>query len=84
MLGDHWNILIIREACLGVRRFDDFQASLNIGRNILTRRLNALVDDGMLKRVEYQNNPPRNFQKPTTITRRRRLQTHCNGTIRTG
>jgi DNA-binding HxlR family transcriptional regulator len=65
VLGDHWNILIIREACLGVRRFDDFQASLNIGRNILTRRLNALVDDGMLTRGEYQNNPPRSEYRLT-------------------
>src|SRR4051812_34004798 len=65
VLGDHWNILIVREACLGTRRFDDFQAKLGIGRNILTRRLNNLVDEGVLRRVEYQNNPPRSEYRLT-------------------
>ena len=35
------------------------QRTLGIGRNILTRRLNALVDDGLMRRVEYQQHPPR-------------------------
>ena len=65
VLGDHWNILLIREACLGTRRFDDFQAALGIGRNILARRLNVLVDEGMLRRVEYQTNPPRHEYRLT-------------------
>ena len=38
ILGDHWNLLIIRQACLGTRRFDDFQSALGIGRNILAQR----------------------------------------------
>ena len=59
VLGDHWNILLIRQACLGTRRFDDFQRALGIGRNILTVRLNQLVDEGLLHRVEYQQNPTR-------------------------
>lgn len=59
VLGDHWNVLLIRQACLGTRRFDDFQAELGIGRNILTQRLTRLVDEGILTRVEYQQNPPR-------------------------
>ena len=45
VLGDHWNLLLIREACLGTRRFDDFQEALGIGRNILDDRLNGLVDE---------------------------------------
>jgi hypothetical protein len=49
VLGDHWNLLLIRQACLGTRRFDDFQRALGIGRNILTVRLNRLVDEGMLE-----------------------------------
>ena len=57
--GDHWNLLIIRQACMGTRRFDDFQASLGIGRNILTGRLQLLIDEGLLTRTEYQPNPPR-------------------------
>lgn len=59
VLGDHWNLLLIRQACLGTRRFDDFQAALGIGRNILTQRLAGLVEEGLLVRVEYQEHPPR-------------------------
>src|SRR5204862_7507354 len=59
VLGDHWNILIIREGCLGTRRFDDFQAALGTGRNILTQRLTTLVDEGQLRRDENQSTPPR-------------------------
>ncbi len=65
VLGDHWNLLLIREACLGTRRFDDFQRALGIGRNILTQRLNALVDEGIMRRVEYQQNPPRHEYRLT-------------------
>ncbi len=59
LLGDHWNLLIVRDACRGLRRFEDFQQSLGIGRNILTMRLNRLVDEGLLRRVEYQQHPTR-------------------------
>ena len=59
VLGDHWNLLLIRQACLGTRRFDDFQEALGIGRNILARRLHRLVEEGLLRRAEYQANPPR-------------------------
>ena len=65
VLGDHWNLLLIRQACLGTRRFDDFQAALGIGRNILSQRLNRLVDEGLLTRVEYQPNPPRHEYRLT-------------------
>ena len=65
VLGDHWNLILIREACLGTRRFDDFQAALGIGRNILTRRLNGLVDEGVMVRVEYQAHPPRHEYRLT-------------------
>jgi len=65
VLGDAWNLLVLRDACLGVRRFEDFQRSLRIGRNILTTRLNSLVDEGMLRRVEYQQNPVRHEYRLT-------------------
>ena len=44
LLGDWWTPLVLREAFLGVRRFDDIQASLGIGRNVLTQRLKRLVE----------------------------------------
>ena len=59
VLGDHWNVLLIRQACLGMRRFDDFQRELGIGRNMLTLRLNELVNEGVFRRVEYQSKPQR-------------------------
>ena len=65
VLGDHWNLLLIREACLGTRRFDDFQEALGTGRNILTQRLNGLVDEGLMRRVEYQQHPPRSEYRLT-------------------
>lgn len=65
LLGDHWNLLLVRQACLGTRRFDDFQKELGIGRNILTIRLNQLVDEGIMKRVEYQEKPPRSEYRLT-------------------
>jgi len=59
VVGDWWSLLIVRDAFLGVRRFDDFQARLGISRNILNQRLTKLVDDDVLERVPYQDNPPR-------------------------
>jgi len=65
MVGEWWSLLIVRDAFLGVTRFDDFQARLGISRNILTRRLNHLVDNGILKRVPYQDHPPRSEYRLT-------------------
>ena len=59
VVGEWWSLLIVRDAFLGVRRFDDFQARLGISRNILNQRLTKLVDDGVLECVPYQDNPPR-------------------------
>jgi len=47
-IGDWWSLLIIRDALLGRRRFGEFQKSLGLARNILTVRLRALVDRGIL------------------------------------
>lgn len=65
ILGDHWNILLIRQACLGIRRYEQFQRTLGIGRNMLTIRLNGLVEHGILERVDYQANPPRHEYRLT-------------------
>ena len=59
VVGEWWNMLIIRDVFLGVRRFDDFQARLGISRNILNQRLTGLVDHGVLIKVPYQEHPPR-------------------------
>jgi DNA-binding HxlR family transcriptional regulator len=59
VVGEWWSLLIVRDAFLGVRRFDDFRARLGISRNILNQRLKHLVDSDVLDRVPYQDNPPR-------------------------
>jgi len=58
-VGEWWSILILRDAFHGLRRFDEFQKSLDIAPNTLTRRLNALVDSGLLERRRYSERPPR-------------------------
>jgi DNA-binding HxlR family transcriptional regulator len=58
-VGEWWSILIIRDALHGFTRFDQFQKSLNIAPNMLTRRLSALVDAGLLQRRRYSERPPR-------------------------
>ena len=65
VVGEWWSLLIVRDALLGVTRFDDFQVRLGISRNILTRRLNHLVEGGILKRVPYQDHPPRSEYRLT-------------------
>ena len=57
--GDWWTLLILRDVFLGVRRFDALQADLGISRNVLARRLDALVVDGVLERRPYSDAPPR-------------------------
>src|ERR1700710_73481 len=58
-VGEWWSILILRDALHGFRRFDEFQKSLGIAPNMLTRRLNALVEAGLLERRRYSEHPPR-------------------------
>jgi DNA-binding HxlR family transcriptional regulator len=48
-IGDWWSLLIIRDAMMGIRRFSEFQKNLGLAKNILTVRLRALVEDGILK-----------------------------------
>jgi DNA-binding HxlR family transcriptional regulator len=49
--GDWWSLLIIRDAFLGIRRFSEFQKNIGLAKNILTVRLRALVERGILKTV---------------------------------
>ncbi|MBS1254727.1 MAG: putative HTH-type transcriptional regulator [Deltaproteobacteria bacterium] len=48
VLGDQWTLMIVRDALMGVRRFEGFQKSLCLSRNLLTRRLRHLVEEGLL------------------------------------
>ena len=64
-VGDGWSILILRDAFYGLTRFDQFQKSLDIAPNILSRRLAALVADEMLERHRYSEHPPRDEYRLT-------------------
>ena len=59
IIGERWTWLIIRDAFLGMTRFIDFEQSLGIARNVLTDRLNRLVEEGIFERVLYQERPAR-------------------------
>lgn len=59
VVGEWWSLLVLRDAFKGVRRFDDFQRSLGIARNILADRLAGLVEHGVLERRMYQERPER-------------------------
>ena len=58
-VGEWWSILILRDAFHGLTRFEQFQNSLDIAPNMLTRRLNTLVESGLLERRRYSEHPPR-------------------------
>lgn len=59
VVGDRWTLLILRDAFLRVRRFDDFQARSGIARRVLAERLAKLVEDGILAKHAYQQRPTR-------------------------
>ncbi|MDX6706513.1 MAG: hypothetical protein QOI48_2359 [Solirubrobacteraceae bacterium] len=65
VVGERWTILILRDALRGVHRFDDFQRSLGVARNVLHTRLLRLVDEGLLERRQYQEHPPRHEYRLT-------------------
>lgn len=58
-VGEWWSILILRDAFYGLTRFDQFQVSLGIAPNMLTRRLKTLCEAGLLERRLYQERPAR-------------------------
>jgi DNA-binding HxlR family transcriptional regulator len=58
-VGDPWSMLILRDAGFGATRFDQFEETLGIAPNMLARRLETLVEAGMLERRLYSERPPR-------------------------
>ena len=59
VVGERWSLLIVRDVFLGLRRFEELQQNLGIARNVLTDRLNRLVEEGVLERVRYSERPER-------------------------
>ena len=59
LMGDWWTPMVMREAFLGRRRFDEFQKALSVSRGVLAKRLSRLVDEGLLEKSVYEEHPPR-------------------------
>jgi DNA-binding HxlR family transcriptional regulator len=59
VVGEWWTLLVLRDVCFGVRRFDQIQAHLGVARNILATRLDTLVEHGLVTRERYQRRPDR-------------------------
>jgi DNA-binding HxlR family transcriptional regulator len=59
VIGERWTMMILRESFRGVRRFEEIEAKLQLGRNILSERLQMLCDEGILQRRPYQQAPVR-------------------------
>jgi DNA-binding HxlR family transcriptional regulator len=59
VIGERWTLLILRDAIVGMERFEEFQESLGIASNVLTNRLKLLCDEGVLERVRDPERPGR-------------------------
>jgi DNA-binding HxlR family transcriptional regulator len=59
LIGERWTLLVIREVFYGRRRFSEVQKTLGVARNVLTNRLQRLVDEGILERRPYSEKPER-------------------------
>ncbi|TCC38704.1 winged helix-turn-helix transcriptional regulator [Kribbella speibonae] len=59
VIGDGWELLIVRDLARGLARFDELAGSLHISRKVLTERLNGLVDSQIVNKTAYQNRPTR-------------------------
>ncbi|MDO5770195.1 MAG: helix-turn-helix domain-containing protein [Psychrobacter sp.] len=66
VFGDTWCLLILRDAHMGLTRFDDFRSSLGIAPSMLTKRLTTLVAEGLLEKKRYSQHPPREEYLLTT------------------
>jgi DNA-binding HxlR family transcriptional regulator len=73
LVGERWTLLIVRDLFLGLTRFDEFLDSLGIASNVLTDRLNRLVDEGIVERVPYSDRPQRFEYRLTPKGRELRL-----------
>ena len=66
LVGDKWTLLVLRDMLFGARRFSDFvNTAEGVKRNILTDRLKRMAEHGLIRRVPYQDNPPRCHYHPT-------------------
>jgi DNA-binding HxlR family transcriptional regulator len=65
VIGEWWTPLILRDAMWGVTRFEEFQQRLGIARNILSKRLDRLVEEGVMERRTYDEGRQRHDYRLT-------------------
>jgi DNA-binding HxlR family transcriptional regulator len=65
VIGERWTMLLIRDAFLGVRRYEDFRQRHGVSRNLLSDRLQLLVDEGVFARRAYSDHPLRHEYRLT-------------------
>jgi DNA-binding HxlR family transcriptional regulator len=65
VVGQWWTLLVLRDICFGWNRFEQIHEHLGIARNILTARLDTLVEHGLAERRRYQQHPDRYEYLPT-------------------
>ena len=66
ILGDKWSLLVIRDLFAGKSTYSEFQSSPeNIPTNILADRLKRMIENGIIRKTPYQDNPPRYAYKLT-------------------
>lgn len=68
-VGEWWTLLLLHDCFDGYSRFDQFQANLQISTSMLTSRLKALVENGLLEKKPYQTNPVRHEYLLTDLGR---------------
>jgi DNA-binding HxlR family transcriptional regulator len=59
LVGERWTLLVVREIFHGRRKFSEMQRSLGVARNVLTARLQSMVEEGILERRPYSERPER-------------------------
>jgi DNA-binding HxlR family transcriptional regulator len=59
LVGERWSLLVVREIFHGRRKFSEMQRSLGVARNVLTDRLQGMLDEGILERRPYSERPER-------------------------
>ena len=59
IVGERWTLLILRDAVVGLTRFEEFQENLGIASNVLTNRLKLLCHEGILERLSDEQRPGR-------------------------
>jgi DNA-binding HxlR family transcriptional regulator len=65
VVGERWTLLVMREVLLGSRRFGEIRRNTGVAPNILSDRLNTLVEQGLLRRRLYREHPESHEYHPT-------------------